>query len=70
MPLFEFECADCKQSFEELVFSISAVPDVSCPECGSSYVEKKISTFASRSAGGSSVSLSSSASAACNPGSV
>ena len=70
MPLFEFECVECKESFEELVLSISAVPDVSCPHCSSSYVEKKISTFASKIAGGSSISVSSAPSSACNPGSV
>ncbi len=53
MPLFEFVCDDCGQPFEELLLSSSAINDVSCPACDSQQVKKKISTFASRSAGAS-----------------
>ena len=49
MPIFEFECTKCGHPFEELVFGASAITQVSCPECESAEVEKKISTFASRS---------------------
>ena len=70
MPIFEFVCNTCEEPFEELVFSTSAVDGVVCPSCGSKEVDKQISTFASRVAGGSSFSLGSSPAAACSPGSV
>lgn len=70
MPIFEFECKECSESFEELVRSNSAVDEVVCPECGSPQVRKKISTFASRLSG-SSISLGSAASSgACSTGST
>ena len=68
MPIFEFVCTTCENPFEELVFSASAVDGVNCPACGSDEVQKQISTFASRVAGGSSFSLSSSPAASCSPG--
>lgn len=68
MPLFEFVCADCRRPFEELVRSASAVNEVTCPNCGSSQVSKKISTFASRSSGGGSFSLGASSAASCSTG--
>ena len=70
MPIFEFECSDCDREFEELLFNTGAVSTVTCPECGSSQVNKKISMFASKAAGGSSFSLGSPAAASCNTGST
>jgi putative FmdB family regulatory protein len=52
MPIYEFICNECKDEFEELVRSISAIAEVSCPACGSPRVEKKVSLFASRVVGG------------------
>ena len=69
MPLFEFECSACHNEFEELVFSVNGTGDVTCPVCGESDEKKKISTFASKVAGGNSLSMSSSA-ASCNTGST
>jgi putative FmdB family regulatory protein len=68
MPLFEFVCADCSRPFEELVRSASAVSEVTCPTCGSSQVNKKISTFASRLSGGGSFSLGANSAALCSTG--
>ena len=70
MPIYEFECNECGQPFEELVFSASAVTSVVCPSCESSHVEKKISTFATKIAGGSAYSLNASSAPACNTGST
>lgn len=71
MPIFEFLCEDCGQPFEELVFSSSAVDEVTCPECGSAEVQKMISTFASRIVGGSSASsFNTSSAASCAPSGV
>jgi putative FmdB family regulatory protein len=70
MPIFEFACSECGQSFEELVFSISKIDEVVCPACGSEQVKKKMSTFASKIAGGSSFSPGSVSTSSCSSGSV
>jgi putative FmdB family regulatory protein len=70
MPLFEFECSECGEPFEELVRSASAVDEVVCPCCGSQHVRKQISTFASKVSGGSSISTYGPSSASCNTGSL
>jgi len=70
MPLFEFVCTTCDQDFEELVRSANATDDVACPECGSSDIHKKISTFASKISGGSSFSFNPSPAAPCSTGST
>lgn len=44
MPIYEFECPSCKDSFEVLVRSDLKI---SCPDCGSAEVTKKFSPFAS-----------------------
>ncbi len=52
MPLYEFHCQACDADSELLVRS-SDWSETKCPECGSSRLEKKFSTFASSVAGGS-----------------
>jgi putative FmdB family regulatory protein len=49
MPVFEYKCRNCGFEFEELVFGTR---EISCPECDSKQVEKKISAFASGSSVG------------------
>jgi len=68
MPIFEFVCAECGKPFEELVRSASAVSEVVCPACHSANVKKKISTFASKVAGGSSFSFNSAPASSCSTG--
>lgn len=71
MPIFEFTCQECGAPFEELVRSANAIDEVRCPQCGSAQVKKLISTFASRIAGGSSISAGSGyGSSTCSTGSV
>jgi putative FmdB family regulatory protein len=72
MPIFEFVCTDCEETFEDLVLSVSKIDEVVCPTCGGSKVKKKMSTFASKpAAGGSSFSLNTaSPSHSCGTGSV
>ena len=70
MPIFEFICSSCGEPFEELVRSASAIDQMSCPSCGSIEVKKKISTFASKTVGGSSFSFGSSSAASCSTGST
>ncbi len=45
MPIYEFECQDCKAKFENFVLSSRHVQEVSCPKCGSSRVRKQFSPF-------------------------
>jgi len=68
MPLYEFVCNQCAHPFEELVRGADSVGELACPKCGSAQIKKKLSSFASKVAGGSSFSLGSGASAACTPG--
>ena len=65
MPLYEFDCLSCGQSFEKLVRSAGATKEVVCPVCGQTHVQKKLSTFAANIKGGSSSSTSA---ATCAPG--
>jgi putative FmdB family regulatory protein len=65
MPIFDFECLSCGRSFDKLVRSSEAVSLVTCPECASENVKKKLSLFASRSGGSASTA---SAGASCSPG--
>jgi len=67
MPLYEFDCQECGEPFEELVLSANGLNDVSCPDCGSPQVKKKLSTFAANfNSGGRGAQTP--AAAACAPG--
>ena len=46
MPIFEYNCMDCHEHFEELV-SLTKSDKVKCPKCGKSNTKKMFSTFAS-----------------------
>jgi putative FmdB family regulatory protein len=70
MPIFEFVCTECDESFEDLVLSLSKIDEVVCPACGGSQVKKKMSTFASKQAGVGSFSLGASSAPSCSTGSV
>jgi len=48
MPIYEYQCKECKERFDKFVRSISAEVDVVCPSCGSSQVRKGFSLFASQ----------------------
>ena len=49
MPLYEYECAACRERFERYVRSWSE--EVTCPGCASAEVVKQLSTFAFATAG-------------------
>jgi putative FmdB family regulatory protein len=65
MPLYEFDCLSCGQSFEKLVRSAAATHEVVCPVCGQAHVQKKLSVFAANLKKDRSASTSA---AACAPG--
>jgi len=44
VPIFEYECRECKKRFEQLVYSNET--KVACRSCGSSRVVQLLSTFA------------------------
>jgi len=67
MPIYEFDCANCGDSFDKLVRSMSAVSSVTCPSCDSPDVKKKVSLFSSKMAGGS-IGASASSAPSCSPG--
>jgi putative FmdB family regulatory protein len=46
MPIFEFECRDCNNNFEELT---KVQEKVCCPQCKSSNLRKLISAFGTNS---------------------
>ncbi|MFO8073255.1 MAG: zinc ribbon domain-containing protein [Polyangia bacterium] len=52
MPLYEYFCENCEQSFE-LIRSASSEDEVSCPECGEP-ARKLLSGFAVGASGGGS----------------
>jgi putative FmdB family regulatory protein len=44
MPIYEYECSACGKEFEKLVRQSS--PASACPNCQSTDLRKKLSTFA------------------------
>ena len=60
MPLFEYKCRDCGETFEKIVAKSSSA--VVCKNCASPQVEKLLSVFA---VGGSSHSRASLESGPC-----
>jgi putative FmdB family regulatory protein len=44
VPLYEYECQECRTRFEKLVFNKEA--EVICAKCGSSKLTQLLSTFA------------------------
>ena len=49
MPIYEYRCDECETEFEKLVRAFRE--EVSCPDCGSAAVERRLSTFAFASSG-------------------
>jgi len=48
MPIYEYRCEECNESFDKFVRSISAEIEVRCPKCDSEQVRKSFSLFASK----------------------
>lgn len=70
MPLFEFSCKSCSQSFEELLRSSDAIAEVTCPVCGGHEVNKKVSRIAARPGVTSGFTFNTSAASSCSSGST
>ena len=56
MPIYEFNCLNCFTDSEVLVRSSNWKGTVSCPECGSKKLEKKLSIFAASSSDNQTIS--------------
>ncbi len=59
MPIYEYLCRQCKSVFPRLQRIGATAEGVRCPECGSTEVERRPSTFASTGSGSASVGASS-----------
>jgi len=46
MPIYEFECRDCRRKTTALVLSRDRIADVRCARCGSANLERLVSRFA------------------------
>jgi putative FmdB family regulatory protein len=67
MPVYEYLCITCGNTFEHFVRSASSSEPVVCPKCAGAQVNKQFSTFASKGGGGLRGS-SAASDAACSPG--
>ena len=56
MPLYDYVCYECGNSFELLRRMKDDDREVRCPECGSERIERMLSTFATGGCGSSSSS--------------
>ena len=46
MPIYEYECADCRRRVSLLIRSISAAATPACPRCGGTALTRLMSRFA------------------------
>ncbi len=53
MPIYEYRCKECGHVFSRLQRVGASSDGVTCPKCGSTEVERMVSTFASSSSGAS-----------------
>ena len=67
MPLYEFICEECGETFEELVLGASKTSDVICPACTSELVRKLMSSFSASIKSSSSMSTSLRSAESCSP---
>ncbi len=65
MPIYEYECKDCKHQFEVLTTQSQQTENVKCPQCQSTDVVKKMSASSVR-IGSSAPSSLGSASPGCS----
>jgi putative FmdB family regulatory protein len=52
MPIYEFKCDDCNQTFESLVLIASAIDSIRCKHCNSANIKKILSATSSQPAKG------------------
>lgn len=47
MPIFEYQCEECRAVFERLTLRPQSTAQIACPQCGSAQTAKVFSTFSS-----------------------
>ena len=52
MPIYEYCCRKCNDLFSVLKSINAGGKDIECPKCGSTDVQKKVSSFSCCSVGG------------------
>ena len=57
MPIYEYECKQCRKPFEKLVRTMDSKEPIVCPDCGSKQTERKPSAFAAVSGSGKQQSM-------------
>ncbi len=45
MPMFEYRCESCGETFEQLMRSSDRDEDLNCPSCGAKHPKKLLSSF-------------------------
>ncbi|RJP73778.1 MAG: zinc ribbon domain-containing protein [Candidatus Zixiibacteriota bacterium] len=68
MPIYEFECRECRHHFDELVRASVNLQDIVCPQCGTNEPKKRMSAFGFSSGGKTVSSAASSACGSCHSG--
>jgi putative FmdB family regulatory protein len=66
MPIYEYRCEDCETAFEKLVRAFRE--EVACPRCGSTELERLLSTFAMSGTGSAGTGPSAFGGGACSSG--
>ena len=66
MPIYEYRCEECGNTFDKFVRSMSSTFSVECPQCHSKRCKKSISLFGISSSGSGGGGSSSS----CAPGGI
>ena len=51
MPMYEYRCAACESTYEQLRRMSDADTGLQCPQCGSEQVERQVSACAVRGGG-------------------
>ncbi len=46
MPIYEYQCQDCKRRTSFFIKGTTILPDLSCPSCGSARLSRLLSRFA------------------------
>ncbi|MDA3792163.1 MAG: zinc ribbon domain-containing protein [Elusimicrobia bacterium] len=67
MPIFNYKCKKCGNTFEKMTGVISEEEELKCSKCSSKEIEKILSTF-SVGAGRSSTPAPSCSTGSCNTG--
>lgn len=65
MPLYEYACLDCNESFDHLRAISDADAVIQCPECGGDHTARSLSLVAAPAVGRDMPDMSAGSSCAC-----